>query len=205
MEAGILQLVLERVPGTELEEEGAHLGVDPGVHDGKHLRPSAPAPFTPDRSHRPATGPKDPSHLPDGRLGIGHIHEPQGAEDHVERGVWKVQGFGVHPLEGDVLQLRLCHGRSGFVQHPLGEIGSHDPPTRAHGPGHTMGHEPRAAGRLQHLLPRIEGGHLQQEILGRGQGTPPGRVVDCGGPVPPVALHAELQPGIHGFSPPPAK
>jgi hypothetical protein len=136
-------------------------------------------------------------HLGERARGVGEIHQPERAHDHVEERVGERQRLGVHALEADVRRIALACPPAGHLDHGAGDVGADDTALRTHGSQALERHEPGAAGDVEHALAGPRRGARQQRPPGRGQLRLPQGLVVRRGLVPAVALHPPLQSRIH--------
>lgn len=86
---------------------------------------------------------------------------------------------------------------AGEIDHTLGDIRAGDCSVVSDGLCGREGDQPGAASHIEHLLARLQAGHLQQALLGRGELPLPGVFAQQGRFIPAVALHPFLQSCVH--------
>ena len=188
----------QRITGAQLEEQGAHLGLDPRVDDREDLGPTAMVPGAPDGGHRPSAGTNDAVHLFHGPPRIGYIHQSERVVGDVEIVVDAIQLLRFHAVKGHVRQTRRRGQFIGPLHHLVGDIDTDHPAVRSYKTGRPEGHQAGTAGNVEHAESGLQMSHFEEEVLRGKKRLPPASFVVFGGAVPSVPLHAQLQSCFHG-------
>jgi hypothetical protein len=121
------------------------------------------------QGHPPARG-QDPPCLGQGERPVGEELQALLAADQVDGAVgqWRGGGLGLAPLDPHT---QAGRGRLGDLDHPLVEIGAGDGPAGPDPEGGLAGHDPGAAGDVEHPLAGPHPGQVEQPgRAGREQG-----------------------------------
>ena len=189
----------ERVRGAEVEEHRADLRRDPRVGDREDLGPAAVAPRTPDGRGRPAAGPEQPAHLAQRPDRVGHVHQPETAQ----RRRRSCRRRTAAPRRRRARSRRCPAPRSAATRRAASTISPEMsvPTTAPRRPTVSATRKltspvPQATSSTR--SPGRRASHVEHQGVGRRELGAPAVLVGRGGSVPAVALHAALEPGVHG-------
>ena len=198
LEAGGLERELQRGPGPELEEHRAHIALHAALDDGEDVGPAAAGAGAPHRGHRASAGPKHAVHLRQSGGDVRHVHQPERAQRRVERLVRHI----VHLFRAEALRVTLPSPRARASSITCSTMRAEMSVASTWPPGPTEW----AAGKVTSPVPQamsitrssvLERCHLEQPLLRGSQLRGPGLFVDGHGAVPPIALDATLEVGVH--------
>ena len=197
-EAGLLHVRAQVLAAPELKEHRADVALHAAIDDRKDIRPATmrPRAHTATTARRPGFSTRPISRR--APSGSGTYISPRPQKKHrIERGRLEELLLGVRAPRGDVRKAARRRGRPDALDHPLGDVRRDDAAARTNGAG---GRERDQAGSTRDVEPCSPGrsAAISSSRSCAGRSCAAHTFILRRRLVPPVSLHAQLQPRFHG-------